>query len=62
MDIDKRYPRKVTETDRAAEQRVTNVEPLVPGALTKASGNENADWERVEAAATTAQGPTSWRD
>ncbi len=32
-------------------ERVTNVEPLPKGALTRAYRQEEADWQRVEAAA-----------
>ena len=33
MDVDKRYPRKVIETDPAAELGFTNVEPRPRGVL-----------------------------
>ncbi|HTL17796.1 MAG TPA: hypothetical protein VL793_11200 [Patescibacteria group bacterium] len=38
------------------------VDPWPRGALTKAYGNVDKDWERVEAAATAAQGSPSWDD
>jgi hypothetical protein len=55
--------REVIEAEAlASEQRVTNVDPWPRGALAKAYGNVENDWERVEAAATAAQGGPSLDD
>ena len=55
--------RQVIEAEAVAcAQRLTNLDPWPRGALAKAYGNVDKDWERVEAAATAAQGPPSWDD
>jgi hypothetical protein len=42
--------------------RITNVAPWPRGALAKAYGRAEKGWERIEAAATSAQGRPSWED
>ena len=42
--------------------RVTNVDPWPRGALAKAYKRADKDWDRIEAAATAAQGRPSWDD
>jgi len=55
--------REVIERETvAAETRLTNIAPWPRGTLAKAYRRTEADWERVEAAATAAQGRPSWDD
>jgi hypothetical protein len=42
--------------------RITNIEPWPRGALAKAYQRVDKRWERVETAATAAQGRPSWND
>jgi hypothetical protein len=44
------------------QSRITNIEPWPKGSLTKAYRRVEKDWERVEAAATAAQGRADWDD
>ena len=46
----------------ALRPRITNVEPWPRGSLAKAYRRVEREWERVEAAATAAQGPAHWDD
>jgi hypothetical protein len=55
--------REVIEREATAlHPRITNVEPWPKGSLAKAYRRIDKDWERVEAAATAAQGPADWND
>ena len=55
--------REVIEQEAVAPQgRITNVKPLAPGTLAKAYKRAEQGWERVEAAATRAQGAPAWND
>jgi len=55
--------REVIEREAiAAQERITNIAPWPRGALAKAYRRTEPGWERVEAAATAAQGPPSWND
>jgi hypothetical protein len=57
------YLRDVIESEAvAAEQKLTNIDPWPRGALAKAYRQMDSGWERVEAAATAAQGRPSWDD
>ncbi len=42
--------------------RITNVDPWPPGVLAKAYRRVDKAWDRIEAAATAAQGRPSWND
>jgi len=44
------------------DSRLTNIDPWPRGALAKAYRRVDRAWERVEAAATVAQGQPSWED
>jgi len=44
------------------EARITNIAPWPRGALAKAYRRCEKEWERVESAATSAQGKPSWDD
>jgi hypothetical protein len=55
--------REVIESEAlAVELRLTNIDPWPRGVLAKAYRYRDKDWERVEAAATAAQGQPSWND
>jgi hypothetical protein len=55
--------REVIEREAAPSQgRLTNVAPWPKGCLAKAYRRVERAWERVEAAATAAQGRPSWDD
>jgi hypothetical protein len=55
--------REVIEREAAApEERITNIDPWPRGCLAKAYRRADREWERVEAAATAAQGRPSWDD
>jgi len=55
--------REVIEQEAAApEARMTNIEPWPRGCLAKAYRRVDQAWDRVEAAATAAQGRPSWND
>ena len=55
--------REVIDSEALAVMpKLTNVEPWPRGALAKAYRRKDQDWERVEAAATTAQGQPSFDD
>jgi hypothetical protein len=56
------YLPEVIEQEAAPVERVTAVSPWPRGALAKAYRRANRDWDRVEAAATTAQGKPAWGD
>ena len=42
--------------------RITNIDPWPPGVLAKAYRRVDKAWDRIEAAATAAQGRPSWDD
>jgi hypothetical protein len=44
------------------EARITNIDPWPRGGLARAYRRADRDWDRIEAAATTAQGRPSWND
>jgi hypothetical protein len=55
--------REVIEREAAAtEARVTNIDPWPRGCLAKAYRRADLAWDRIEAAATAAQGRPSWED
>jgi hypothetical protein len=55
--------REVIEQEAATStSRLTNIAPWPRGALAKAYKRVERNWERVEAAATAAQGRPSWDD
>jgi hypothetical protein len=55
--------REVIEREAIAPNtRLTNVAPWPRGALAKAYRRVDKDWERIEAAATAAQGRPHWHD
>ncbi|MGH7970086.1 MAG: hypothetical protein ACREIC_15305 [Limisphaerales bacterium] len=55
--------REVIEQEAATSApRLTNIAPWPRGALAKAYKRVEQTWERVEAAATSAQGRPSWDD
>ena len=55
--------REVIEREAAPRQtRVTNIDPWPRGRLAKAYRRADRTWDRVEAAATAAQGRPSWDD
>jgi len=55
--------REVIEQEAATSaQRLTSITPWPRGALAKAYKRVEQNWERVEAAATSAQGRPSWDD
>lgn len=55
--------REVIESEAlAAGQKLTNVSPWPRGALARAYRRADKYWERIEAAATAAQGRPSWDD
>jgi hypothetical protein len=57
------YLREVIEAEAlTAGTRLTNVTPWPRGALARAYRRADKDWERVEVAATAAQGQPSWED
>ena len=55
--------REVIEREAASlEGRVTNIDPWPPGRLARAYRRVDRAWDRIEAAATAAQGRPSWDD
>jgi hypothetical protein len=55
--------REVIEREaQAPAARLTNINPWPRGSLAKAYQRVEKDWDRVEAAATAAQGRPSWDD
>ena len=55
--------REVIEREAVAPvARITNIEPWPRGRLAKAYRRTDKAWDRVEAAATIAQGRPSWED
>jgi hypothetical protein len=55
--------REVIEHEAAPlEARVTNIDPWPRGCLAKAYRRADRAWDRIEAAATAAQGRPSWDD
>jgi hypothetical protein len=55
--------REVIEREAVAPAaRITNIDPWPRGRLAKAYRRADKAWERVEAAATIAQGRPSWED
>jgi hypothetical protein len=55
--------REVIEREATApEARVTNIDPWPRGRLTRAYRRVDRAWDRIEAAATAAQGRPSWDD
>ena len=55
--------RAVIEREAASLQaRITNIDPWPRGSLAKAYRRVDKAWDRVEAAATAAQGRPSWDD
>ena len=59
----RRHLREVIEREAASPQaRITNIDPWPRGSLAKAYRRVDKAWDRVEAAATAAQGRPSWDD
>jgi hypothetical protein len=55
--------REVIERDAAPPKgQITNIDPWPRGCLAKAYRRANRAWNRIEAAATAAQGRPSWDD
>ncbi len=55
--------REVIEREATTpEARITNIDPWPRGALTRAYRRADKAWDRIEAAATAAQGRPSWDD
>jgi hypothetical protein len=55
--------REVIEREAVGPQaRITNIDPWPRGRLAKAYRREDKAWDRIEAAATAAQGRPSWDD
>jgi len=55
--------REVIEREAALpETRITNIDPWPRGSLAKAYRRVDKTWDRLEAAATAAQGRPSWDD
>jgi len=55
--------REVIEQEAAAPKaRITNIDPWPRGCLAKAYQRVDRAWDRIEAAATAAQGRPSWED
>jgi hypothetical protein len=55
--------REVIEQEAAPpEARLTNIDPWPRGCLAKAYRRVDQAWDRIEAAATAAQGRPSWDD
>ena len=55
--------REVLKHEATSRQgRITSIDPWPRGALAKAYKRANRSWDRIEAAATAAQGSPTWRD
>ena len=58
----RRHLPEVIAQESARPMRITNVEPLPPGALAKAYKRQGKTWDRIETAAHKAQKPPSFED